>query len=269
MPERVRGLTVAIQIDENGIVQVDEDYVGVQPPLFIFGQLATSCAASSSAAGCDPADVLQPEELNGWRPSGTSGDYLELSATAPALDSMALTGAGFAGVTATLSGSNDAFATSTDLGSVALTGNAGYLRFTGAFATYRVNFAGYGTAFKVKHALLGSCPILPFLEDGVGLNPLQAEATDLISQQGLYLGTVQTRSMRVFSLPAGQVTDEESTLFDAWASICIKARQPFFFVPDVGGRTCYFGWVDAKYKYDPVRANGMANIGKIPFNCRA
>ena len=246
-------------------------------PAFIYAAYpaGTTVADSPDSPGYTPADVLASDELNGWKPASTVGAHSLILTFPSAVDlrCLAVSGNALDGVSVEVRGSTDGFVASDVqiLPATALAGeNAAWQQFTLAtYSSCKLIFSGHSSDFIIKHLVVGGLSLLPFFEDGMCLAPLQADGDHLISHAGRYLGSVTNWIKRPFSLDFGQVDDFEEQIFAGWAQYCIAAPQAFFLVPDTSESPCHFGWVDPKYKYEPVQKVGLYTIPKIPFTARA
>lgn len=249
---------------------------GRQQPAFIYATYAAGVTVTDSpdSAAFDPNSVLQADEVSGWKPANLTGSHsliYDYQAAVP-LEHVAMCGKGMNGVTLEIRGSSDNFASSDVqlLAPTVLVGNlAAWVSFTQATYRYiKYIYSGHGSTFTIKHIAAGLA-LLPFLNDGFCELPLESDGDHLISHEGLFLGSVTSKVMRSFSLDFGQLTFAELPTFDAWVNNCIKKAQGFFFIPNTGEETIYFGWVDKGYKYQPTRKNGLYSLAAIPFMARA
>lgn len=246
-----------------------------EQPAFLYSTYAPTATvtASTSAAGYSASDILQADENNGWKPLNTSPTTLTIDlGSAITTDHIALVGTSLSGVLVSLAGADNAGMT----GSVVLVAETAiasngesWLKYATASHRYlQVTVSAHSTAFQIKHMVVGLLAPLPFMEDGFCPNPIQAEGQHLVSYAGLFLGSVTQRVIRPFTIPFGQVDAVEEVAFSNWKAACVETSQGFFFVPDTASATCYFGYVDKKWKYEPVMKMGMATIPKIPFTAR-
>lgn len=247
-----------------------------QQPAFIYATYAAGVTVTDSpdSANYDPANVLQPDEVSGWKPANLTGSHsliFNLQTPVP-LEHVAICGKALNGVTLEIRGSSDNFATSDVqvLAATVLSGErAARCSFTQAtYQYFKFSFSGHGSTFMVKH-IADRLALLPFINDGFCEFPLESDGDHLISHEGLFLGSVTSKVMRSFSLDFGQLTFAELPTFDAWANSCIKTAQGFFFIPNTAEDTIYFGWVDKGYKYQPTQKTGLYSLGAIPFQARA
>jgi hypothetical protein len=248
-----------------------------QQPAFLYATYPAGMTVTSSPASPDyaAADVLEAEELNGWKPANLTGAH-SLTVTFPSpfqAEFFALAGKGLDGVTVEVRGSSDGFVAS-DVqlaapavlsGAIAAWGNYP----SASYAAIKYIFSTFGSDFTVKHLACGVLSPLPFPEDGFCAAPLQAEGQHLVSYEGLFLGSVTQRVMRPFSLNFGTVTPAEKPLFDDMVKACVQTAQGLFFVPDLSQTDCHFGTIEKKYKYEPKMTKGMYTIPAIPFTARA
>ena len=245
-------------------------------PAFIYAAYlpGTTVAATDTAAGYAPADVLEGCEDSGWKPVDTTGSKsltLDLGG-AFLVGALAMTGEYLNGVTLEVRASSDNFA----LSDVQVSPPASIVNFTtawrnwsaGTWRYWRLIFSGIGASFLLHHVALGPFEPLPFHGDGHDPDTFGAEGDHLVSVSGYYLGNSQRRAMRAISLGFGQVTADEYVLFQRWADVCVRTLRPFFYVPDTDGTDCLFGWIDAKYKFSAPYKNGLRDMAKIPFNAR-
>jgi hypothetical protein len=244
-----------------------------EQPAFLYAKYGPFAVAfaSSSAAGYLASDVLQADECNGWKPASTEPATIIIDHGVPtptdfiAIAANALLHAGFA-----ISGSYDNVTYSDPVAAVEALAN-GSLLIQYPQINYRyikILLSGHSTAFVAKHIACGRIAVLPYLDDGVCLDPIQAEGTHLISHAGLFLGSVTNKVTRPFSLNWGQVDEVEAATFTDWALACISTARGFFFVPDLSRPVCYFGYVDKNFKFTPAVKTGMASIPAIPFTSR-
>lgn len=246
-------------------------------PTFLFATYppGTTVADSPESAAYAPADVLQADETNGWRPVGTNGAHaLIVSYPQPVqVEYFALVGKYIDGVTLEIRGSLDGFVASDVqlLPPVPLFGTvAAWGSFpASSWLTLKYIFSSFSSDFMVKHIAAGTLALLPFMDDGFCAAPLQSEGDHLISHSGLFLGSTTARVMRPFSLSFGQVTPVEEAMFSTVMASCLRTAQGLFFVPDTSLPEVHFGWLDKKYKYEPRMKNGSYEISPIPFTTRA
>lgn len=250
---------------------------GWQQPAFLYATYpaAATVADSPDSASYDPNVVLQADESQGWKPASISGSHsLIVNYGAPTtIEAIAIVGKSLAGVTLEIRGSTDNFAASNVqiMAASALSGSvAAWKSFAQASYQYvKFIFSGHSSAFMVKHLAAGALSLLPFLNDGVSLEPLQADGEHLISHAGLFLGSTTSKVMRPYSLSFGQVSPTEEATFRAWANACIATARGFFFIPDSGEDTVHFGWVSKDFNYSPPMENSLYDMPAIPFQARA
>jgi hypothetical protein len=243
-----------------------------QPAFLYMATSGITITASSTKSGYAAANLLQPEELLGWMPSSASGSHtltLDFGA-GEQCDSLAVLGKDMIDSSLALSGSNDNSNWTTIQAATLITREpAVYFLFASATWRYwRLTLTNLSSVTTLYHLSEGMRQELPFLGDGCTPYSSGAEATDLISPAGLWLGTVQQRTMAKFDLPFGQVFTPELEVFNRWAAACVDVRRPFFLVPDLSVPDVYFSWTDPGYKFGPKYRNGMPDIGNIKLNAR-
>lgn len=251
-------------------------------PAFIYPNspyLPSAAATATDAyAGTSAQNVLSATEDTYWRPANLSGTkHLTIDLIDTRLiDCLALLGQGLDGATVEVRASTDNFAAS-NVQIVAPTVlvsqvNAAWLPFDGETAHiyryWRLSFTTLSSAFRVAWVSLADLALLPYFESDPEADSLDIEAEDLISPQGLYLGTAQQSAMRAMSLEFGQVTDAEFFVINHWAGQCLRTKRPFFVVPDTDDTAAYFGWVRDKRFSAPLK-NGLREVSSLTFMTRA
>lgn len=242
-------------------------------PAFIYDTGAVASIEIFPESGIYTAtDILQPDELNGWKPDLTIAILTFDFGSATAINCFALAGDNLDGISVEVGGSTDNFNTSDVQVSApaALSGTtAAWRSFTTASYRYwRIIFSTPGSAITIYHAVLQELAQLPYMDDGVGITPLTADSKALVSEQGYHLGTVVNKVQRKFKLKFGQVDDTELAVFTAWAEAVIPEGKGFFFIPDTAASGCYFGILDDKFNWDPTADKGLHKIPTIPFTSR-
>jgi hypothetical protein len=246
-------------------------------PTFIYPTHLTTATATATdtATGYDAANVLEGAEDSAWRPSNTSGQKsitITLGGMLP-IGAVAILGNYLNGVTLEVRGSTNGFATSTVISAAAVISSSAFITawrgFTENYYTHiRLTFAGFSASFDVAHIACCRAVPLPWLEDGHDPDSFQATGTHLIGTAGTYLGCTQQNTMRTLSLEFGQIPNSQYEAFQFWAEYCVMTMRPFFYVPDISQAECYFGWVDAKYKFSAPMKSGARKIAAIPFSGR-
>ena len=247
---------------------------GQGQPAFIYANYppGTTASASSSAAGYAPENVLQAEEAEGWRPLSHVGTHVLTVSNSQAVDVIAMQGKALDGISIKVEAASTPEGSRTELLATTVIdqNETVYLRIAQGSQAYLIyTFTNVSNVFTVKHIVASQLALLPFLEDGLCLAPLQAEGDHLVSQSGYFLGSVTTRVMRPFSLDWGQVDDVEEVAFAKLVSSCVATAQGLFFIPDASSTDIYFGTIDKKYKYEPKMKLGLYDIPTIPFTSRA
>lgn len=247
-----------------------------QQPAFLYatyGPTATA-VASASASGYSASDVLQSDENLGWKPLNAEQTSITVNLGSALLtDYFAIVGTGLAGAKADVFGSSDnvTFYQISPFELISPTGANGvaWRRYNPVQYRYlKLLISYHSSSFQIKHLLFGQLVPLPFLEDGSCFNPVQSEGQHLISHAGAFLGSVTQKVIRPFSLNFGQVDAVEQIAFENLVHHCVITPKGLFFVPDISLDTCHFGYIDKKWKYEPVVKLGMATIPKIPFTSR-
>lgn len=239
---------------------------------------SATAAATDSYAGSSPSAMLSATEDTYWRPANVSGAKtvtIDL-AEARLVDTLALLGQGLDGVTVEVRASTDGFITSNvqivpDTVLVADV-NAAWLDLqdeqTHVYRYWRLIFSTMGSAFRVAFACLCDRALLPWFEDDIDADSVEADGEHLMSAQGLYLGSPQQNAMRELRLNLGAVTDGEYFVIAHWAARCVATLNPFFLVPDTATPACLFGVVADKRFSAPYR-NGLREVQSIRFLTRA
>ncbi|OHD20433.1 MAG: hypothetical protein A2Y38_26360 [Spirochaetes bacterium GWB1_59_5] len=247
-------------------------------PSFIYPthlNIATA-AATDTATGYAAANVLEGCEDTAWRPSDVTGAksvIIALGGLLP-IGQVAVLGQYLNGVSLEVRGSTDGFVASDVALSAAAVINSsafvtGWRSFgEGSYSHIKLIFADMGASFEVQHIACCRAVTLPFLDDGYDPDVFQSEGTHLIGVAGTYLGATQQRSMRSLSLNFGQIPSALYPAFRLWAEYCVMTMRPFFYIPDTALPECYFGWVDAKYKFSAPFKNGLRKLAAIPFTSR-
>lgn len=246
--------------------------ISLGQPAFLWGQPTVVAAYSETYKTGFTADhVIEPEELTGWSPNGTTYETLTLDFGTPTMaNALAMVGVNLGGDLALHGSDNGTSWTAIDSWTGIPAGSEVYYQqFTqSTFRYFRLSFTGITSTMVVNHLAIGPIALLPWFDDGVCIDPIEATATDLISPSGLFLGTVQQRAMRSFNVPWSQITELELVAFRDWATNCVARRQPFFFIPDTYEAAVYFAWTSSGYKFNPVRKNGLINIGSVQLMAR-
>lgn len=244
-------------------------------PSFIYATHLTTATASAtdSAIGYPAANVLEGVEDTSWRPLNTIGSKsltISLGGLLP-IGQVAVLGNYLNGVTLEVRGSTDGFVSSdVQLSApIVITSSVfvtAWRSFTEAlYRQVRFIFTGFAGSFEIQHIACCRAVPLPFLEDGHDPDVYQSEGTHLVGVAGTYLGATQQRTMRNLNLDFGQITNAQYLPFIFWAEYCVMTMRPFFYVPDTGAPECYFGWVDAKYKFSAPMKVGARKVAPIPF----
>jgi hypothetical protein len=237
---------------------------------------ATDTAATVNGVNYSAANILEGTEDTSWRPLNNTGSKtltIALGGLLP-IGQVALLGNYLNGVTMELRGSTDNFSTSNVQLSAAATISSSafitaYRRFTEAqYSHIRLIFSGFSTSFEVQHVAICRAVPLPYLADGHDPDAFQPTGTHLIGTAGTYLGATQQNTMRLLNLDFGQITSGQYLPFQLWAEYCVMTIRPFFYVPDVDQAECYFGWIDAKWKFSAPMKSGARKIAAIPFTGR-
>jgi hypothetical protein len=247
-------------------------------PSFIYPTHLSNATATATdtATGYAAANVLEGCEDTGWRPANITGSKsltIALGGSLP-IGQVALLGQYVNGVTLEVRGSTDGFVSSdVSLSGVTTISSSAFVTawrsFTEAnYSHIKLIFTGFSSSFEINHVACCRAVLLPFLEDGHDPDTFQPEGTALIGTAGTFLGFTQTRTMRNLTLDFGQITSSQYNHFQFWAETCIMTLQPFFYVPNIDGPECYFGWVDAKYKFSAPMKSGARKIAPIPFTGR-
>ena len=244
-------------------------------PAFLYANYGASAAisASSTLSGTAAANLLQPDEAQGWSPASTSSAVLTINLGVQTLCSyLAMVGANCSGASVAISGSPDGITYTSLLSAQVLPNDiANWLQFTPVTCQYlQVTISGQSSTFALKHITPGNLVLLPFFADDFCITPIQAEGTNLISFTGLYLGSVTQKVTMPFDLNFDQITPAEEQIFAAWVAACIVTAQGFFLVPDTSQPDCYFGCIaDRNWKYEPKMQIGLFTLPAIPFTARA
>lgn len=245
-------------------------------PTFIYPihlKTATATATDTYSTNYAAANVLEGCEDTGWRPANTTGSKsltLALGGFLP-VGAVAVLGQYLNGVTLEVRGSSDGFVSSdVELSAAAAISTSEFITawrgFTeGYYSHIRLIFTGFAASFEVQHVACCRTVSLPYLEDGHDPDTFQPTGTHLIGVAGTYLGTTQQCTMRNISLDFGQITSSQYAPLQLWAEYCVMTLRPFFYVPDTDQPECYFGWVDAKYKFSAPYKSGARKIAAIPF----
>jgi len=247
-------------------------------PSFIYPiHLTTATATATDAATGYPAsNVLAGTEDTAWRPLNTTGSKsitIDLGGLLP-IGQVAVLGNYLNGVTLEVRGSTDNFATSdVQLSAPAAISSSEFItafrRFTeNLYRQVKFIFSGFAASFAVTHLACCRAVPLPYLADGHDPDVFQTEGTHLVGVVGTYLGATQQRTMRNLLLDFGQIVNSQYPPFQLWAEYCVMTMRPFFYVPDIDQPECYFGWVDAKYKFSAPSKSGARKVAPIPFTGR-
>lgn len=245
-----------------------------QQPAFIYASypVDATATASSAATGHAALNVLQADESEGWKPATVSGSHTLTTSNDQTVDVVALQGKRLDGATFKVEAASTPEGARTELLAPVVIPSEETVWFQIASTTlpYLIyTFSGVRSEFQVKHIAATLLVPLPFLEDGVCTSPLQAEGEHLVSQAGLYLGSVTTKVTRPFSLRWGDVDPIEEVPFADMATSCVATAQGLFFVPDIGQSQVHFGVIDRRWKYEPKMRLGLYQIPAIPFTSRA
>lgn len=243
-------------------------------PLFIYADYPESAAVtlSNAAAGQYGTDMLQANEDTYVSPAATALT-ITIDLLAPvSCGCLAVAGENLHGVSLELRASTDNFVSSNVLVS-AVAPLYGYIAAWRPFATvsyryYRVSITGATTDTRIYHLALAPLLLLPYMADGADLDAFQSTANHVLSPQGHFLASQLMKTERKIPLGWGQVMEDEYQLFLAWSAACVANSKAFFFVPDAGVSTCYFGHTDANYTFSAPMKGGLRNMAKIPFTSR-
>lgn len=247
-------------------------------PSFIYSIAPTTATATASDtfAGYDAQNVIEATEDTGWKPADTTGDktlVLDLVLELP-IGAVAVLGQYINGVTMEVRGSTDNFVSSdVQLSAPAVIStsafNTAYRRFTeDSYRYIKLILSGFGASTEIMHVSCCRTVDLPWLEDGHDSESYQATGTHLVGVAGMYLGASQQSAMRTLNLDFGQIPSSQFPAFQLWAEACVRTMKPFFYVPRVDQPECYFGWVDAKYKFAAPSRLGLHKLAGIPFTSR-
>lgn len=236
--------------------------------------LSTATAtATDSYTGTAATNVLSAREDTYWRPANVTGTKvltIDLG-EARTLDSVALVGEGLDGVTVKLETSTNNSTWSTKLNSVTWVSdvNVGWDDWTAASARYiKISFTTFGSAMRVAWVCLGDKAAFPYLERDWDGSNIDEAGESLVSPGGLFLGNIQKRAMRELSVNFGTVSTTEILVINAFVEQCIKAGNPWVFVPDTDSTTCYFCW-QSKPKYSAPFRLGFYEVSGINAMTRA
>jgi hypothetical protein len=236
--------------------------------------LATATAAATDAYSGAPAyNALSAREDTYWRPANTSGAktlFIDLGEIRD-LNALGLVGEGLDGVTMTLTTSLDNVSWSTKLNAATLHGpvNAAWASWTAAYARYvSLTFSSFGSNFRVAWACLANYADFPYLESDFDPHNVDDAGASSVSPGGLFLGTIQLKSMREFSLRFGQITPAEMIVVSAFVDQCVKTARPFLFVPDTAAQTCFFCFQN-KPKFSAPYRLGAYDLEPITVLTRA
>lgn len=244
-------------------------------PAFLYSSYgpAASVTATDSYAGTVPADVLDFNEAHFWRPADISGDK-QLSfdlADARAIGHLALVGQGLDGVSLTIEASEDNWSTSETLvADVILESkvNAAWVSLDSRTWRYiRLTFSSFPSTFRVAFASLGQGSSLPWLASDWDPDNISETGDVSVSPAGLFLGTIQHRTMRSLTIELGSITPTEYVEIRRWAIACQQNRSPFFFVPDVSSKDVYYGWIDRGTFSAPLK-NGLREVQQLTMITR-
>lgn len=247
-------------------------------PAFIYPtHMSTATATATDAAtGYPAANVLEGVEDTSWRPLNTTGAkslIVHLGGLLP-IGQVGVLGNYLNGVTLEVRGSTDNFAASdVQLSAPAVISSSAFIdayrQFTeNLYTDIKYIFTGFGSAFEVQHVACCRAVPLPFLDDGHDPDCLTPDGSHLVGAVGTYLGSTQRSTMRNLNLDFGQITNAQYPPFQVWAEYCIMRMRPFFYVPNIDQPECYFGWVDAKYKFSAPMKSGARKLAPIPFTGR-
>lgn len=247
-------------------------------PSFIYATHLTTATATATdtASGYAAANVLEGCEDTSWRPADITGSKtltIALGALLP-IGQIAILGQYLNGVTLELRGSTDGFvASDVQLSAESAINSSAFVTawrsFTEAdYSHIRLIFTGFSSTFEVQHVACCRAVSLPFLDDGHDPDTFQAEGTALVGPAGTFLGFTQQRTMRNLTLDFGQITNSQYPHFQLWAESCVMTLRPFFYVPNLDAPECFFGWVDAKYRFSAPSKAGARRLASIPFTGR-
>jgi len=247
-------------------------------PTFIYPTHLTTATATAltTATGYAAANVLEGVEDTAWKPLNTTGAkslVIHLGGLL-LIGQVAVLGQYLNGVTLELRGSTDNFATSdVQLSAPATISSLAFITtwrsFTeNLYTDIKLIFTGFAASFQVEHVAPCCAVPLPFLADGHDPDAFTPTGSHLIGTAGTYLGATQQCTMRTINIDFGQITAAQYPPFQLWAEYCIATMRPFFYVPDISQPECYFGWIDAKYKFSAPQTTGRRKIAAIPFNSR-
>jgi hypothetical protein len=246
-------------------------------PLFIYASYlpAATVSATDSAAGLDPAYVLEAEEDNVWQPANQSGAKsltIDLG-TLLEVGCLGIAGEYLNGASLEVRGSTDNFA----LSDVRLSAPAPIEDFTSTWRAWnnapyrqvRLIFTNLASGFSVAHVAVCRFELLPFFADGMDLDAIRTEGSQLISPDGRFLGSNRLRTMRVFDLIPGKLNDAAYLMYQRWAEVCVHQLSPFFLVPDSSQADAWFCWLaDPKFVFKAPRSAGVRNMPAIPVTAR-
>jgi hypothetical protein len=247
-------------------------------PSFIYSlaPVTASAAASDTFSGYAAQNVMEACEDTSWKPANVTGDKtltLDLALILP-LGAVAILGQYLNGITLEIRGSSDNFVSSdVQLSAAAVISTAAYNTAYRQFAEVsyryiRLIMSGFGASSEIYYVAPCRAVSLPWLEDNHDADCFQPTGSHLIGVAGMYLGTSQQCAMRMINLDFGQIPSSQFPAFQLWSEACIRTMRPFFYVPDSTLPECWFGWVDAKYKFSAPSKMGRHKLATIPFTSR-
>lgn len=249
-------------------------------PKFLFPNtpyLPTATAAATDAyAGTAAANVLTATEDAYWRPANVTGSKtLTIDLGEPRnVNALGLAGEAMDGATIEVRASTDNFVASDEQiqapAILTATVNAGWsdLGDGTTYRYWRLIVSTFGSAFRLSWVCLCSSALLPYFEEDWDAESLDVTAEDLVSAEGLYLGTNQSATLRALRLGFGAVTEGEWTVLRSWAGQCLRQRRPFIVVPDSSADEAFFGTVREK-KFSAPLTSGMVKPSDLTFQTRA
>lgn len=247
-----------------------------QPTLMFcdYGSTAT-VTASSTLNGLVATDILIATEDTYHSPTSTSSYNIVIDAgESITADAVAFLGAYLDGVTVEVRGSTDNFSASdvqVSAGS-ALTANinSAWRAFTEASYRYwKFNVSGHPSNIRISHICLCSAADYPYFEKDPDILNVKPEATQLLSQSGIYVGSNQTKTMRELPLIWGEVTASELAVLSVWKVACIETVKAFFLIPDQDEDDVFFGWIDGGGEFSAPLENGVYKIRANTMTTRA
>lgn len=247
-------------------------------PSFIYSIAPTTAIATATdtASGYAAQNIIEPCEDTAWKPLNITGSktlVLDLQLLLP-IGQIAVLGQYLNGITMEVRGSTDNFVTSdVQLSAAAIistsTFNTAYRQFTeDSYRYIKLILFGFGPSTEIMHVSACRSVSLPYLEDNHDDQSFQPTGTHLVAPSGVYLGASQQCTMRNTSLDFGQIPSSMFPAFQLWAESCLRTMKPFFYVPDINQPECYFGWVEAKYRFSAPVKLGLRKISAIPFISR-